>query len=630
MKKNLIFDKKNRKRLYNKDPGEINNNGPPNSFQDYKILKKKKINKKNKNPSSQMPKFLKTESNDFNRYVKKSYKKCLNQNEVNFMTTQLEKIYTNAEKIGDFNLRNWKLTPLPILTREKMNKLSLALNSSQCLTFHSGKMPNRIPTNNFLNNSHYYQTNDHNQFKNNNLYNHNQFKNNNNPYDHHNQFKNHNKNIYEQNQFKNNNKTIYDQNLLKNNNKNIFDHNQIKNNNLYNHNQFKNNTNPYDYNQFKNNNRNVPFNNNNQFKNNFNNQVYNNNQLKNNTNKKVNYPTFLFSTKKNMIKTDNPITPPPMLQNLDSNFFDKIKKKDNKKKNIEKLPKKKFEKGNIKEKKKRFLVPTVVENKTSGKKKKLIGTCQKLEKEYFRVTMEPNASEIRPLEILKKSLKLILTNYSLKKKDHNYLLDQLRSIRQDLLIQDIKNNFVVEVYEKNSIFAIKYKDYLHFSKCLSNLIDLYNLGFKGKNNEFYLYQLISLCLKNGSSELQSFILSVPENFYYSEEFFLGKEILESLQNDNYLFIFEKMINSKFLGLRFLLSYYKEILRFWAFDIISHSQGKKRKYDDLVRELCFENKEEFFKFLKDNKINFDRNKGILELKENREVFEELNQKVFNLF
>lgn len=636
MKKNLIRNKKKRKNKSNQDHGEVNNNKQYNSYQDYKILKKKKINKKNKNSYSQMPLFLKTENDDFNQYVKKSYRKCLNQNEVNFMTTQLEKIYLNAQSIGDFNIRNWKFTPLPILTREKMNKLSLALNSSQYLTFHSGKIPNQIPTNNFINNSHYYQTYDNNQFKNfnqnNNRYDQKLLKNNNRKVYEQNQIKN---NFYEQNKFKNNNNVFdqnplknnpYDNNQFKNNNDNFYEHNnQIKNNsNIYGHNQINNNNNQ-GYNKLNNNNlpfnNNLSFNNNQLKKNNLNNKEYNN-QLNSNKKNTLNYPTFIFS--KNGKKDTS--TPPPLIPEFDSNFFTKIKKKKNKKKNAQK---KKFEKGNIKEPK-RFLVPTVIENKNSTNKKKLIGKCQNLEKEYFRQTMDPKPSEIRPLHILKKSLNFILKNYHLKKKDHNYLLDQLRSIRQDLLIQDIKNDFVIEVYEKNSIFAIKYKDYLHFSKCLSNLIELYKLEFKGKNNEFYLYQLISLALKNGSSELQSFILSVPESFYYSEEFLLGKEIIESLQNDSYCFIFENMAHCKFLGLRFLLRYYKDVLRFWALDIICHTQGKNRKFEDLIRELSFENEGEFFKFLEDNKIIFEKNKDVLLLKDNREVCEELNKKVFNLF
>lgn len=61
------------------------------------------------------------------------------------------------------------------------------------------------------------------------------------------------------------------------------------------------------------------------------------------------------------------------------------------------------------------------------------------------MTHDPDPADVRPLNILIKSLDWVISKYA-KTKDYNYTGDQLRSIRQDLTIQNIKNNFTLKVY----------------------------------------------------------------------------------------------------------------------------------------------------------------------------------------
>lgn len=65
------------------------------------------------------------------------------------------------------------------------------------------------------------------------------------------------------------------------------------------------------------------------------------------------------------------------------------------------------------------------------------------------------------------------------------------------------------MYEYNALIAIENKDFHHFSKCLGNLIDLYELGIPGRQNEFYLYQLVSVLIKSRGSELHNLLNSFP-------------------------------------------------------------------------------------------------------------------------
>jgi len=82
----------------------------------------------------------------------------------------------------------------------------------------------------------------------------------------------------------------------------------------------------------------------------------------------------------------------------------------------------------------------------------IVGRSQKLEKNYFRLTSAPNPDDVRPLEILRKTLD------HLKKKwktdaNYTYICDQFKSLRQDLTVQHIKNEFTTNVYEIHARIA---------------------------------------------------------------------------------------------------------------------------------------------------------------------------------
>jgi hypothetical protein len=101
----------------------------------------------------------------------------------------------------------------------------------------------------------------------------------------------------------------------------------------------------------------------------------------------------------------------------------------------------------------------------------LVGTCQKLEKNYLRLTsvssysnlpiifqlffkfQEADPATIRPLSVLERAFSFVMNKYRLQK-DGSYISDQLKSIRQDLMVQAIRNDFTVLVYEENARISL--------------------------------------------------------------------------------------------------------------------------------------------------------------------------------
>ncbi|WWD18849.1 hypothetical protein CI109_103304 [Kwoniella shandongensis] len=132
------------------------------------------------------------------------------------------------------------------------------------------------------------------------------------------------------------------------------------------------------------------------------------------------------------------------------------------------------------------------------------GTCTKLEKSYLRLTSEPSPADIRPLHVLQQTLQLLKSKW---KQNHNYAyaLDQFKSMRQDLTVQRIKNDFTVEVYEIHGRIALEAKDLGEYNQCQTMLRQLYELGIKGHPQEFLSYRIMYLLHTRNRSDMATLL-----------------------------------------------------------------------------------------------------------------------------
>ncbi|KAI8911175.1 SAC3/GANP/Nin1/mts3/eIF-3 p25 family-domain-containing protein [Entophlyctis helioformis] len=108
----------------------------------------------------------------------------------------------------------------------------------------------------------------------------------------------------------------------------------------------------------------------------------------------------------------------------------------------------------------------------------IVGTCTKLEKSYLRLTSAPDPSTVRPLHILRQTLEMLKGKW---KDEHNYtyVCDQFKSLRQDLTVQRIKNEFTVQ------------GDLGEYNQCQAQLKQLYKIyNIAGNTDEFVAYRIL--------------------------------------------------------------------------------------------------------------------------------------------
>eukprot|EP01016_Furgasonia_blochmanni_P037752 TRINITY_DN4477_c0_g1_i17.p1 TRINITY_DN4477_c0_g1~~TRINITY_DN4477_c0_g1_i17.p1 ORF type:complete len:476 (+),score=48.28 TRINITY_DN4477_c0_g1_i17:1029-2456(+) len=252
------------------------------------------------------------------------------------------------------------------------------------------------------------------------------------------------------------------------------------------------------------------------------------------------------------------------------------------------------------------------------KKWRIVGTSTSLEKQYLRLTSEPHASSVRPLEILKQSLKMLVNKWKEGKAEYRYIIEQFRSIRQDLVIQHIRNKFTVKVYETNARICLECHDLEQFNQCQSRLYDLYRDNLKGNKYEFLSYRLLYMILNNLKFEMNRLLLMLQHEEIDHPDLKYVIDFREALDQGNVARCFNLYKNSPNMS-SYLIDIFVVKLRVWGLQILTKAYCDKVDLKFLTSILAFHDENTCRDFIIETKGLLSEDGNYLMCKDSHRVY-----------
>ncbi|KAF9105288.1 hypothetical protein BGX27_009696 [Mortierella sp. AM989] len=225
----------------------------------------------------------------------------------------------------------------------------------------------------------------------------------------------------------------------------------------------------------------------------------------------------------------------------------------------------------------------------------IVGTNTNLEKHYLRLTSAPDPSTVRPLHILKETLELLKRKWN-NHENYAYICDQLKSVRQDLTVQRIKNDFTVAVYEIHARIALEKGDLGEYNQCQTQLKALYELKLPGSIMEFTAYRILYLLHTRNPSDIIAMMRSLTPAQKEDPSVRHALKVRTALASSNYQALFRLYLDAPNMG-PFLMDQFVDRERVQAMARICTSYKPGVTLESLVDTLGYKTVGECLRFLK---------------------------------
>lgn len=260
-----------------------------------------------------------------------------------------------------------------------------------------------------------------------------------------------------------------------------------------------------------------------------------------------------------------------------------------------------------------------------------VGRSTKLEKKYLRLTSAPDPDLVRPLHILKQTLELLKKKWR-EEQNYAYICDQFKSLRQDLTVQHIQNEFTVLVYEIHSRIALEKSDLGEYNQCQSQLKGLYAQGIDGHEQEFLAYRILYLLHTQNKGEISQLLVDMKPQVQDDKCIRHALKVCEAMAVRNYHRLFQLYCEAPNMG-GYVMDSFMGRERLSALSCMCKAYRPTISLELLASELGFQDEEECVVFMQNygvvcvNKGDETNPRFVIDSKEAYIKFEVARQSAF---
>lgn len=162
----------------------------------------------------------------------------------------------------------------------------------------------------------------------------------------------------------------------------------------------------------------------------------------------------------------------------------------------------------------------------------LVGRNMTVEKDFLRLTAEADASLVRPEAVLRQALTLVQQRYSAGDTEYAWVCRQLKSIRQDLLVQAIENDLTEAACLTHARVALENSDVGEFNQCLTRLVELAAARRRPLSPELSGYRLLYAAYSGSALAVASLLAEMPPATRNSGAVLHARRVWRALTNRN--------------------------------------------------------------------------------------------------